>query len=105
MAGAGIAAILAPPTGLKLRYAARLNFLTTNNTAEYEAILLGLQKLKALGVQRCLIKTDSKVIARHIEKEFSAKEPELIKYLAAVRSMEKHFIGFTVHHIPRSKNS
>ena len=41
----------------------------------------------------------------HVEKEFAIKEPELIKYLAVVRRMEKHFIGFTFHHIPRSKNA
>ena len=40
----------------------------------------------------------------HVEKEFTAKEPELIKYLAAVRRMEKHCAGFTFRHIPRSKN-
>jgi ribonuclease HI len=47
MNGAGIAAILTPLKGPKLCYAARLEFLTTNNAAEYEAILLGLRKLKA----------------------------------------------------------
>ena len=41
----------------------------------------------------------------HVKKEFTAKEPELIKYLAAVRRMEKHFAGFTFRHIPRSKNA
>ena len=40
----------------------------------------------------------------HVEKEFTAKEPDLIKYLAAVRRMEKHFTGFTFRHIPRSQN-
>jgi len=40
----------------------------------------------------------------HVEKEFTAKEPELVKYLMAVRRMEKHFVGFSFHHIPRSKN-
>ena len=42
MSGVGISAILTPPNGPKLRYAARLEFLTTNNIAEYEAMLLGL---------------------------------------------------------------
>ena len=42
MAGVGIAAILMPPEGPKLRYAARLEFPTTNNIVEYEAVLLGL---------------------------------------------------------------
>ena len=40
----------------------------------------------------------------HVEKEFTAKEPELIKYLATVRRMEKHFAGFTLRHIPRNEN-
>ena len=38
------------------------------------------------------------------KKEFTVEEPELIKYLAAVRRMDKHFAGFTFRHIPRSKN-
>ena len=41
MNGAGITAILTPPKGPKLRYAARLEFLTTNNIAKYKAVLLG----------------------------------------------------------------
>jgi len=64
-----------------------------------------LRKLKALGVRRSIVRSDSQVIVRHVEKEFTAKELELIKYLAAVRRMEKHFARFTFRHIPRSKNN
>lgn len=45
------------------------------------------------------------MIVGHIEKDFAAKEPELTKYLAAVRRMEKHFAGFTLCHIPRAENA
>jgi ribonuclease HI len=83
----------------------RLEFLTTNNIAKYEAVLLGLRKLRALGVKRCIVRSDSQVIIGHVEKEFTAKEPKLVKYLAAVRRMEKHFVGFTFRHIPRSENA
>jgi len=41
----------------------------------------------------------------HVKKEFTAKEPELIKYLPAVIRMEKHFTGLTFCHIPRSENA
>ena len=41
----------------------------------------------------------------HVEKEFTVKEPELIKYLAVVRRMEMQFTGFTFRHIPRSENA
>jgi hypothetical protein len=36
-----------------------------------------------------------------MEKESEAKEPELIKYLAEVRKMERLFRGFTIEHLPR----
>ena len=35
---------------------------------------------------------------------FQAKEPELVKYMAVVQSMEKHFLGFTVKSISRNDN-
>ena len=103
--GVGIAAILTPPNGPKLRYAARPQFLTTNNIVEYEVVLLGLQKLRALGVRRCIIKSDSQVVVGHIEKTFMAKEPEFVKYLMAVRRMEKHFTGFSLRHVARDENT
>jgi hypothetical protein len=39
-----------------------------------------------------------------VEKESEAKEPELVKYLAEVRKMERHFWGFTIEHLPRKHN-
>ena len=66
--------------------------------------MLGMQKLRALGVRRCIIKSDSQVVVGHVEKEFTVKEPELIKYLAAVRRMGKHFAGFSFRHISRGEN-
>jgi ribonuclease HI len=77
----------------------------TNNNAKYEAILLGLEKLRPIGVQRCILHTNSKVVARRIEKGHIAREPTLEKYLALVRRMEKKFKGFTVKYIGRNKNA
>jgi ribonuclease HI len=86
---AGAAAILTSPSGIKLRYAARLQFTTeidkcSNNIAEYKAVLLGLRELRAMGVQHCILKTDSKVIASQIGKEFKARDKTLERYLANV---------------------
>lgn len=55
-AGVGIAAIITSPSGIKMRYATRLQFgnetdRCTNNIAEYKAVLLALRKLRALGVK------------------------------------------------------
>ena len=104
-ASIGVSAILTQPSGSRLWYAARLEFLSMNNIAEYEAMLLGLWKLRALRIRRCIIKSDSQVIVGHIEKNFVAKEPKLVRYLVAIRRMEKHFTGFSLHHIPRNENA
>jgi ribonuclease HI len=79
-AGAGAAAVITSPTGVKHRYTARLSFALesdrcTNNVAEYEAVILGLRKLRALGVTTFIIKTDSKVVADQVEKDYAAKDP------------------------------
>jgi ribonuclease HI len=95
--------------GLKYRYVAHLSFALesdkcTNNIVEYEAVILGLRKVWALGVTTCIIKTDSKVVADQIEKDYSTKELVLMQYLAAIQSLEKQFKGFTLQHIEKNKN-
>jgi ribonuclease HI len=65
---------------------------------------LGLRKLRAIKVQRCILRTDSKVVAGQIEKECIAREPTLEKYLALVRRIEIFFKGFTVEYIDKNKN-
>jgi ribonuclease HI len=108
-AGAGAVAIITSPTGVKYRYAACLSFALesdrcTNNIAEYEAVILGLRKLRALGVTTCIVKTDSKVVAGQVKKEYSAKDPALMQYLTTVRSLEKQFKGFTLQHVDHARN-
>jgi ribonuclease HI len=107
--GAGAAAVITSPTGVKHRYAACFSFALesdrcTNNVAEYEAVILGLHKLQALGVTTCIIKIDSKVVTSQVEKDYAAKDPALIQYLTAVSSLERQFKGFTLQHVDRAKN-
>ena len=101
----GIAAILTSPAGIKLRYAAKLEFQCTNNSIEYEAIILALSKLHALSVRRAIIKTDSQATSDYIEKSFKARDLELQKYLHTVRKIEHFFLGIMTKPIPRSENS
>jgi ribonuclease HI len=107
--GVGISVIITSPAGIVIRYNARLEFAdgvsSTNNTTKYEALLLALRKMKALGQQTFIIKTDSKVIQEHVEKESEVRNPFLMKYLEKVREMERHFKGYSVQHIPRDDNN
>jgi ribonuclease HI len=106
--GARAAVVLFSPSGVKLQYVARMQFNNesdrcTNNIAEYEAILLGLYKLRAIEVQKCILHSDSKVVTGQIEKECNVREPTLKRYLGLTRKMENYFKGFIVEYIERNK--
>jgi hypothetical protein len=85
--GAGAAAVLVAPSKVRTCYAARLDFSCTNNIAEHEALLLGLRKLKAMGIRRTILKTDSQVISGHVDKSSKARDPKLEKYLDTFRRL------------------
>jgi ribonuclease HI len=97
-------AILVAPSKVKTCYAVKLDFSCTNNNAEYEALLLGLRKLRAMEIRRAILKTDSQVIVGHVDKSSKARDPKLEKYLDAVRRLEASFEGFSVKNIPRCEN-
>jgi ribonuclease HI len=110
VSGIGAAALLNSPSGIKLKHAARLQFKaeadkSSNNIAEYETVLPGLRKLRSMGVQCCILKTDSKVIASQIEKECIARDETLERCLTTVQRMEKFFKGLTVQYIERANNA
>jgi hypothetical protein len=70
--GAGAATVLVAPSKVKTCYAVKLDFSCTNNVAEYEALLLGLRKLRAMGIRRAILKANSQVIAGHVDKSSKA---------------------------------
>jgi hypothetical protein len=49
--GAGAGVVLIPPEGDMLKYAIQIEFPATNNIAEYEGLVTGLQLAKKLGIQ------------------------------------------------------
>jgi hypothetical protein len=95
--GSAAVAVLKSPSGIKLRYALRLDCDNcTNNMAEYEGLLLALRKARVVGARRLVILTDSELIVGHIGKTYKAKKPDMMKYLQVLRSMEKFFLDITV---------
>jgi ribonuclease HI len=91
------------PSKIRTCYATKLDFGCTNNIAEYEALLLGLWKLKAMGITRAILKTDSQVISSHVDKSSKARDPKLKKYLDTVRRLEASFEGFSVKNFQEEK--
>ena len=77
----------------------------TNNIAEYEAVLLGLRKARALGAARVIIHTNFQIITGHVNKDFQVQHPNMTTYLEAIRKAEAHFRGISIRSIPWVDNS
>ena len=65
--GNGAGLILTSPEGIDIEYALRFGFHTSNNEAEYEAVIAGLNLAHSLEVDRLEICSDSQLVVRQIE--------------------------------------
>nr|XP_033513774.1 uncharacterized protein LOC117278408 [Nicotiana tomentosiformis] len=72
--GIGIGAILISPTGHHYPATTRLRFFCTNNTAEYEAYIMGMNMAVDLDVEELLIMVDSDLIIRQAQGEWETQE-------------------------------
>jgi ribonuclease HI len=94
--GLGTSVMLIPPESDVLKYAIQLEFPATNNIAEYEGLVTGLRLAKDLGIQRLLIRGDSKLVAKQVQKKYDYNNEMMAGYVAKVHRMEKFFDGFKV---------
>ena len=58
----------------------RLNFKCTNNMAEYEALILGLQIIRKKGGKKIMVLGDSELVIKQINVDYSFHNPRLAKY-------------------------
>jgi ribonuclease HI len=81
--------VVIPPEGDVLKYAIQLEFLATNNIAQYERLVIGLQLAKDLSIWWLLIRGDSQLVAKQVQKEYDCNNEMMARYLAEVCRMEK----------------
>ena len=101
--GAGL--VLKSPEGFIVEYAIKLDFPTTNNEAEYEALIAGFGLEKALRAKNLKVMGDSKLVISQVTGEYEAKDEVMIKYLNIVKGQMTQFEECTVKHIPREENT
>ena len=90
----GIRVVLKFLEGDKLKYTTRLQYQTTNNEIEYEALLKGLELAKSLGVESIVVQGDSQLIISQVNgicetKEENMEADALAKATSADGSVDK----------------
>ena len=76
--------ILTSPEGIDIEYALRFGFRASNNEAEYEAVIAGLNLAHLLEVDQLEVYSDSQLVVRQIEDTYEAKSGRMILYLRKV---------------------
>ncbi|MGO9614758.1 MAG: ribonuclease HI family protein [Dissulfurispiraceae bacterium] len=77
---------------------------STNNIAEYRALIRGIQEARKFGVTIIDIYTDSELMVKQIKGHYKVKSSNLVNLYEQAVSLLKDFKKFSIMHIPREKN-
>ena len=77
---------------------------TTNNQAEYRAVIAALEKAIALGARQVDVRSDSELVVRQINGRYRVKKASLRPLYLRVGKLLSEFEGFTITHVPREQN-
>lgn len=77
---------------------------TTNNVAEYTALLKGLTHAKKLGATHVECKLDSLLVVEQLNRNYKVKDANLAKLFTQVWNLTQEFSKVTFSHIPREQN-
>jgi ribonuclease HI len=78
--------------------------ITTNNVAEYEALVRGLEHARRLGVERLQVYSDSELLVRQMNGEYQVKNPGLRPLFERAQALVRQFAQVTIRHVPREQN-
>ncbi|XP_017984296.1 PREDICTED: uncharacterized protein LOC108663596 [Theobroma cacao] len=102
--GHEIGAVLISPNGKYYLATARLNFNCTNNIAEYEALVIGLQAAIEMKVSAIKVYRDSTLVICQMRGEWETRDSKLVPYKKLVTELSKQFKEICFNHLPREEN-
>ena len=102
---AGVGVVLISPQNHVLPHAFSLTEPCSNNVAEYNALLIGLEVAKGLGITNLEAYGDSKLIVNQVTGEYEVKNEDLIPYHKAVTQLAALFEGLYIDYVPRLQNT
>ena len=101
---AGCGAVIFDQTGTTLRELCRYLGHATNNVAEYEGLLMGLEEVLRLGGKRLRVESDSELLVRQLNGLYRVKNEKLSrlhhKAVGLLRQLERYHII----HVRREQN-
>ena len=78
--------------------------ITTNNRAEYLALIAGLKEALKLGAESVELKMDSELVVRQLTGKYRVRNPALKPLFEQAHQLMKEFQSSPIVHIPREQN-
>ena len=100
--GSGAGRILTSPDGIDVEYVLIFSFQASNNEAEYEAVIAGLNLAQSMEADQLEVSSDSQLVVKQIEYSYEARGEKMILYLKKVRELLKNFIRVQVKYVQRA---
>ncbi|MBN2569322.1 MAG: ribonuclease HI family protein [Deltaproteobacteria bacterium] len=100
----GAGAVLYDEKGEKISSTKKFLGVCTNNTAEYRALIMGLEEALRNGCRRLHILMDSELLVRQINGSYRVKNENLKILMKEVRKLLSFFDEYRAEHIERNKN-
>lgn len=102
---AGLGVVIQDASGKTLRKIKQNLGQTTNNVAEYLAIIFALEEALELGARSVTVLTDSELVVRQLNREYKIKDAGLKPLFLVAEHLRKLFREFEIRHIPREENT
>ena len=102
---AGIGAVLFNEKNEIVEELSRYLGETTNNQAEYRALIMALEKAQALGATELECYLDSELVVKQLNREYKVKNKDLAPLFLKIHNISLGFKKITFTHVPREKNS
>ncbi len=102
---AGAGAVIKDSKGRILKKLRRALGVTTNNMAEYRAMIMALEQAKDLGLKRIKVFADSELLVKQINGLYRVRSEDLRPLYERALGLIEDFEEFSLEHIPRTKNS
>jgi len=78
---------------------------TTNNVAEYTALVRALEHAVQFGTAKLLIHSDSELLVKQMNGEYRVKNPDLKVLYEEARQLSRKFASVTIKHVARELNA
>jgi len=101
---ASIGAAVFDPDGREAHAVSRRIGRATNNEAEYQAAIAGLESALALGAREVELRLDSELVVRQLQYRYRVRNPRLQPFFHRMVELRSRFEGFEVRHVRRDHN-